>query len=148
MSKTEGELTPDLVKELKSVTGSIVLKHADRFTFAIPDISCTHTGITRWIEVKYVRQQYRELEKERSFWLQIAVMRKFHTQGVGWYFVFVGAPQILYVDVLTPDQLEDRVRKNLETNCFVDRRYGKDFTGIKNIVFNMGAPNGLRGNGA
>jgi len=33
-----------------------IIKHSDRFTSGIPDLSVTNAGLTTWIEVKYVRR--------------------------------------------------------------------------------------------
>ena len=61
MARNERGSTSDLMLELKR-RGFAVLKHSDRFTAGIPDLSATMDmggararGITLWLEVKYLR---------------------------------------------------------------------------------------------
>lgn len=49
---TESQFTVRLKRDLAAATGGLVLKHADRFTGGIPDLSVTVRGVTTWIEVK------------------------------------------------------------------------------------------------
>ena len=58
---TEATLTRELLKVLKrKLPGAVIIKHADRFSIGIPDASITWAGTTSWLEVKYVRQGFRE----------------------------------------------------------------------------------------
>lgn len=49
---TESKFTHELMADLRGLTGGHVLKHCDRFTGGIPDLSVTVHGLTTWIEVK------------------------------------------------------------------------------------------------
>ena len=53
----ERDCTTKLMSELR-VLGYEVLKHCDRFTAGIPDLSGTHRedGHTTWVEMKYLRR--------------------------------------------------------------------------------------------
>lgn len=139
---TEADLTNELMAALRQESRkAVILKHADRFTFAIPDISVTYLGVTHWLEVKYIRKSYRELLGERNIYIQIAMIRKFGRQGVGWFVVFFGDP-VQYTDVLTADQLKARMDGvAFAEDGYVNRQVGKRFAGICKIVF--GGPNEL-----
>lgn len=51
---TEASLTSALVKLAREqLRGAVVLKHADSFTYGIPDLSVTWHGKTTWWEVKF-----------------------------------------------------------------------------------------------
>lgn len=51
---TEGSLTRDLMKTIEQVMlSAVVLKHADRFTSGIPDLTVTWRGVTSWWECKH-----------------------------------------------------------------------------------------------
>lgn len=53
----ETYITGQVMKRAKSILrGSVVLKHCDKATSAIPDISIAYLGPTAWIEMKYLRK--------------------------------------------------------------------------------------------
>lgn len=133
---TESSITSEMMAALRQESRkAVILKHADRFTFAIPDISVTYKGVTQWLEVKYVRRSYRELLGERNIYVQIAMIGKLGRQGVGWFVVFYGDP-VQYTDVLTAEQLKARMDGvDGATDRYVDRRQGKKFAGVCAIVF-------------
>lgn len=50
---TEGQLTRELIKVIeRTMLSAVVLKHAERFTSGIPDMSVTWHGVTSWWECK------------------------------------------------------------------------------------------------
>ncbi len=58
---TEATLTRELLRVLeRKLSGSVVIKHSDRFRVGVPDASVTWGGTTSWLEVKYVRRGFRE----------------------------------------------------------------------------------------
>lgn len=51
---TEGTLKDAMVKKLRELLpGYVIIRHEDRFTAGIPDISITHNKRTSWWEVKF-----------------------------------------------------------------------------------------------
>lgn len=55
--KTERKLSVDLMAECRrQLRGSKVVKHSDRFTTGVPDITVSWLGITAWLEDKYLRK--------------------------------------------------------------------------------------------
>lgn len=52
---TEATLTSALTKTIRGyLVGSVVFKHADRFTAGVPDLSVTWMHRTAWVEVKLI----------------------------------------------------------------------------------------------
>lgn len=51
----EGQYARQLVRELRTIPGVVVFKHADSLTAGIPDISVTGNGKTLWLECKVIR---------------------------------------------------------------------------------------------
>ena len=52
---TESDYTAELVKKLKvQVKRGLVLKHCDRYTKGIPDLTVTWHGLTTWFEAKHL----------------------------------------------------------------------------------------------
>lgn len=49
---TEAQFTSQLRKDLTAATGGHAIKHCDRYTAGIPDLTVTVRGVTTWIEVK------------------------------------------------------------------------------------------------
>jgi hypothetical protein len=73
---TEKQLTADLRKELDR-PGWLVLKHADKSTVGIPDLSVSGAGRVVWIEVKYVRPDSsveREVTKHPAQWANMRLL--------------------------------------------------------------------------
>lgn len=63
----EKSLTLSLVKATKErLRGCVVIKHADKATIGVPDLSVSWRGATWWVEVKYLRPTgpHADLEKE------------------------------------------------------------------------------------
>lgn len=51
--KHESDYKAALMRELRSSPGCVALRHEDRFTSGIPDISVTRGGRTSWWECKH-----------------------------------------------------------------------------------------------
>lgn len=49
---TESQFTSRLARDLESTTGGHAIKHCDRFTGGIPDLTITVDGVTTWVESK------------------------------------------------------------------------------------------------
>lgn len=67
---TEGQYTQQLLKDLKELYGPAwtILKHSDRFTSDIPDLSISNnTGRTAWFEVKHFRERTQDLERPHTY---------------------------------------------------------------------------------
>lgn len=53
----ETYITGQVMKRAKGILrGAVVLKHCDKATSAIPDVSISYLGPTAWIEMKYLRK--------------------------------------------------------------------------------------------
>jgi hypothetical protein len=52
---TESQWTAKWVKELKDSGLLLTFKHADAYTPGVPDVSCTSSGHTTWIEAKILQ---------------------------------------------------------------------------------------------
>ena len=65
----------------------VVLKHSDRFTTGIPDISCTARGKTTWLEFKAVDEQPIERVAHPQDQLQLHTMWRLATYGRAIYVI-------------------------------------------------------------
>lgn len=65
---TESQFTARMKKDLEALTGGHGIKHCDRVTGGIPDLTVTVRGVTTWIEVK--------VEDSRATPLQCWTMRQ------------------------------------------------------------------------
>lgn len=82
---TESELTKRLKKRIKErLPRAIVLKHADRFTAGIPDMSITLNGDTSWWEIKHITKP----GPAESRGIQNLTAMNLALEGICWYIVF------------------------------------------------------------
>lgn len=91
---TEATITAELMNFMKNQERGVVIKHADKSTIGIPDISITGGGQTIWLEVKLVKYK-----KDRGFHLRDLVgfqgpqqrlvsLLDFHGSGAAYVFFF------------------------------------------------------------
>lgn len=78
---TEATITGKLVRELRRIKGSVVVKHNDYTTAGIPDLSLIAHGHTLWIEVKYVRKGKTLFDELKP--LQLVALRAIHRANGG-----------------------------------------------------------------
>lgn len=88
---TESSLTQDLLMYLKSRARWTVLKHCDRFTKGIPDLSVSNGIRTFWIEVKILKSGY--LGHPAQF-VDNKVQLKLTSDLDGWYYVYHTRDQV------------------------------------------------------
>jgi hypothetical protein len=80
---TEAELKDGLVKTLKKQLGNaVVLRHEDKNTAGIPDISVTYLGRTIWMEVKYA------FPYTEGRGLQLLTCLRLAEHGICWFVVY------------------------------------------------------------
>ncbi|KKM23577.1 hypothetical protein LCGC14_1613800 [marine sediment metagenome] len=80
----EGDLTTDLVKACKkSMTGAVIIKHADRSSYGIPDLSITWQKATTWWEVKFFNNKPFNSPEQQEIMCQ-----KLSTQGHCHYVIY------------------------------------------------------------
>ena len=76
---TESTLTQQLIKRVKmDLHGAVVLKHADRFTSGVPDLSITWHGKTSWWEVKYANPRFESPSIQHLTCLRLAIAGTCH----------------------------------------------------------------------
>lgn len=79
-SKLRSALTKSLTKELPRAK---VLRHEDKYTAGIPDLSVTWRGYTIWLEVKYAKNSLKRgkaIQQYTTNWLM--------QQGLCWYIIY------------------------------------------------------------
>lgn len=115
---TEATLTRELIKILKyKLLGSIIIKHADRFTVGIPDASITWAGTTSWLEVKYIRRDiFREGGnpllaplKRRFPSPQLVMMKHLAAVGSAFYLIYFDRRITLWHPLAVYGAIRDRV---------------------------------------
>jgi hypothetical protein len=80
---TEKDLKDQLVKHLRlRIPRAVVLRHEDKNTAGIPDITVTYMGHTVWLEVKFANPYI------VSRGLQNFTCRRLAAQGVCWYIIY------------------------------------------------------------
>jgi len=80
---TETVLVSALVQTLRKAFPSFVIfKHADKFTFGVPDISVTGRMKTTWLEVKYADPTF------LSSGVQELAMKRLSATSYGWYVIY------------------------------------------------------------
>lgn len=94
----EGTITTSVMSASeKRLRGSVVLKHADKVTGDIPDVSISVFGGTSWIELKYLRkgEKLKDIVKEGQMILghQLATT----CNGRAWIVVFEAFPRAVSV---------------------------------------------------
>ena len=73
METTEAKLKTKLVEHLRKMyPGYVVLRHEDRFTFGIPDISVTGHGRTSWWEAKHANPDFESLGYQELTMLRLS----------------------------------------------------------------------------
>lgn len=94
----EASLKGDLVRELRaSLPGAVVLRHEDKITSGIPDISVTLGRVTTWLEVKLAAPSF------SSKGIQALTCRRLARQGSCLYVIYGPGEQ---TTVCHPEHLE------------------------------------------
>jgi hypothetical protein len=94
---TEAQLSATLIAQMRvAFRNAVVIKHADRATIGIPDISCTWLGKVAWIETKYLRpkdlRDFPQVNFERWMTdskLQLDMMRRLSRQSAAFYLMYM-----------------------------------------------------------
>ena len=102
---TEKELKDGFVRVFRTlVPAAVVLRHEDKNTAGIPDISITYRGRTVWIEVKYADPFFDGRGLQKLTCLRLAV------QGICWYLVYENRKGYRRTFFLQPkDVVEDTI---------------------------------------
>ncbi len=102
---SESTLKSALVKLARAaMPQAVILRHEDQYTAGIPDISCTHKGLTIWWEVKYARPAVRDRG------IQHLTCRRLGTFGRCYYLVYQekrGKKKTFIVHPNNLDEFED-----------------------------------------
>lgn len=111
----------------KALPAAAVLKHADRVTRGIPDLSFTYGGNTLWCEVKRLSpNETRSGFREKVEPLQLALARHLEAQGACLYFIsFIDGEE--RASVMRPHQVA-RLREAERFDLDILAEYAK-FTG-------------------
>jgi hypothetical protein len=89
---TESQMTRKLIASLKRMhPQAVIIKHSDRFTSGVPDLSITKDGVTTWIECKKLTPDF----LANLDLLQLNTMLKLERQGTAYYVFF--EPSVRYV---------------------------------------------------
>ena len=89
----ERKITEEVLAELRKLRGAVVLKHADRFTKGVPDLSVSVLGGTSWIELKYLRKKARLRDVVDTLQLTLCHELATTTNGRCWVVVFEEEPR-------------------------------------------------------
>lgn len=97
---TESQLTTGLLKELRSsLPGAVILKHADRFTFGVPDVSVTLFGVTSWWEIKNANPDF------RSIGIQDLTALRLAGAGICHYIIYESTPKCQRTLIVHPKDI-------------------------------------------
>lgn len=95
---TESYLIAELIRRLHlEFPRVVVLKHCDRFTAGIPDLSVSTGGYTTWLEVKLVRPRENLWDLVRELQLMRLRMLDVATHGRAWLLVYYAAEALTEV---------------------------------------------------
>ena len=98
----ESTIKSALVKTLRlALPGFVVIRHEDRFTAGVPDISVTGHGLTSWWEVKFANPRLHSRDVQRLTALRLA------SAGVCFYVVYQLEDDMRRVAVVHPHWIED-----------------------------------------
>jgi hypothetical protein len=80
---SEGWLTRKLIEAVRlTMPGAEVIKHADRITSGVPDLSVTWNGRTSWYEIKHADPNFSSMKLQELTCLRLAAV------GICHYIVF------------------------------------------------------------
>src|SRR6266699_3496021 len=80
---TEASLKSELVKMLREqLHGFVILRHEDKSTYGVPDISITGCGKTAWVEVKFANPDF------NSRGIQDLTLRRLSHVGIARYLIY------------------------------------------------------------
>lgn len=84
---TESQNTQELLKQIKAYVppGILVLKHCDRFTAGVPDLSISSGRTTLWVECKMLRGN---ADLEPRLFVDSQVQLEYACRVRGWYYVY------------------------------------------------------------
>lgn len=90
---TERTLTTKLMATLKrGLRGTLILKHSDRWTNGIPDLSVSYLGSTFWFEIKFLRRG-RKLTEIIDGTQTLVCHQLENTTGRCWFVVYEEHPK-------------------------------------------------------
>lgn len=100
---TEATLKSTLVTKLRSsLDGFVILRHEDRFTGGIPDMSVSGMGRTSWYEVKFANPTF-----ERKG-VQDLTLQRMAKAGLAHYIIFhIVGNNLRYTRLVRPDEIDD-----------------------------------------
>jgi hypothetical protein len=101
----EATICSKLVQEYKAqLIGCVTIKHADRATIGVPDLSLTWSKRTSWQEIKYLRRQdLKEFpllkpSKVLGDSAQRLMMANLKITGLAWYLLYTHHHKVIYLD--------------------------------------------------
>jgi hypothetical protein len=145
---TEGTITQDLLGYLKKyLPGAVVLKHCDRFTTGIPDLSVSFKGNTFWFECKYEDMGkatdmyvYRVLENK----VQNETMRRLYREtNKAWFLIWVKMRQQLELVVMSAEIGAQLAQDPNNFIIMMDRgpsNFGRGFDRVVSLIAHEGGP--------
>lgn len=99
---TEATLKGALVKTLREVLdGFTILRHEDRFTSGIPDLSVSGMGRTSWYEVKFANPGF-EMKG-----IQDLTLSRLSENGSAHYIIYAKLPQGHFTYFTKPSEIND-----------------------------------------
>jgi hypothetical protein len=116
--KSESALTSPLIKALDAaMLGAEVIKHNDRFTFGIPDISVNWQS-TAWLEIKATETE--RLEHHKYWQKQLITCRRLERATHRcWFVVYREMQGIKETIIIRPREVFDDRRLGLAEEVFV-----------------------------
>jgi hypothetical protein len=97
----EAALKSKLVKEFRdSLPSYVTIRHEDRFTHGIPDISVTGNKRTTWIEVKYADPNF------HFKGIQVKTLQDLARAGFAFFLVYYDGPAGKLTFIVKPSDIE------------------------------------------
>ena len=85
---TEHQITARLLRVLReTLTGYVIIKHADSYNFGLPDVSATGDKMTSWWEIKHANPIF------KSRGVQWRTCCRLAEAGICYYIIFSEEPQ-------------------------------------------------------
>jgi hypothetical protein len=107
---TEHKPMRDLLKTYRTESpGSVVIKHADRFTFGVPDMTVTENWMTSWWEVKHADPDF------ESQGIQELMALRLYTAGRNCHYIIYDENPKSVLIVRPPDIKDWKTKSIAET---------------------------------
>jgi hypothetical protein len=118
---TEHTCVATLLKTLRKILPDwVILKLADKWTYGIPDISATGSGISSWWECKHANPDF------KSQGIQELTAMRLAKHGICYYVIFVDKPKSVLI--VHPKDI-----KNWETSAIAQCE-GFDYEWVVNFI--------------